>query len=274
MMTKIFKIIPRAIASLTMPVAAIRKIRQGSGIRILMYHRVTDDPSDRLCVTPREFIRQMDLLCEGNYRVTTISSAFSAQPPEDSRPVIVITFDDGYQDFYDIVYPILKERKIPAVVFVIPDFIEGRISLPRYQDSTGNSSSVSWDMLREISGSGITVGSHSLTHREMPALTEQEAEKEIKGSADIIEERLGIRPEWFSYPRGKYSPRHPDLVLEAGYRGAVTVQPGPNRRPYEYFALRRTEISRSDTLEDFKLKLSGGYDFQHSLWQKIRGKRL
>ena len=263
-------IIRKASALLAWPGAVGIRIARGPGIRILMYHRVTDEHEDRLSVSPEEFKRQMDHLVSAGYRVMTLAQALAEGMERRSLPDVVITFDDGYQDFYRNVFPILRERNFPAVIFVVPDFIEGKISLPRYRDSR----SVTWEMLREMREGGIMVGAHSVTHRELTGLDSREAKLEIEGSADIIEKQSGERPEWFSYPRGKYSPIISRMVQNSGYRGAVTVRPGSNRRPYDYFALRRTEISRDDDLRDFRMKLSGAYDIQHYLWQKIMGKRL
>ena len=274
MMKKSNIIIRKSAALVTWPsIECIRMIR-GSGVRILMYHRVTDEYGDRLSVPPSEFKRQMDLLVSAGYRVMTLARALADGMVQRRLPAVVITFDDGYHDFYRNVFPILREREFPAIVFVVPDFIDGKISLRRYRDLSGNSRSVTWEMLREMQEGGITVGAHSVTHQELTGLDSREAEMEIEISADIIEKRSGIRPEWFSYPRGKYSPLLAKMVQDSGYRGAVTVRPGPNRRPYDYFTLRRTEISRDDDLRDFRMKLSGAYDLQHYLWQKIMGKRL
>lgn len=267
-------IIRKTVALFTWPGAECIRLVRGPGLRILMYHRVTDESGDRLSVSPLEFERQMDLLGTEGYRVMTLAQALTEPTGHGSLPAVVITFDDGYQDFYRNVFPILRNRNFPALIFVVPDFIDGKIILPRYQDLRGDSRSVSWEMLREMQEGGITVGAHSVTHRELIGLDSSEAKMEIEESADIIERRSGIRPEWFSYPRGKYSSILSRMVQDSGYRGAVTVRPGTNRRPYDYFGLRRTEISRDDDLRDFRMKLSGAYDLQHYLWQKMMGKRL
>jgi len=273
-MKKFNKIFRKSAALLTWPGSECIRMVRGSGIRILMYHRVTDEYGDRLSVSPQEFKRQMDLLASAGYRVMTLARALADGMEQQRLPAVVITFDDGYQDFYRMVFPILRERDFPATVFVIPDFIDGKISLRRYRNLGGDSRSVTWEMLKEMREGGITVGAHSVTHRELTGLNSREAKMEIEGSADIIEKRSGLRPEWFSYPRGKYSPHLARMVQDSGYRGAVTVRPGPNRRHCDYFRLRRTEISRDDDIRDFRLKLSGAYDLQHYIWQKIMGDRL
>ena len=243
------------------------------GLRILMYHRVADIPGDRLAVSPDRFARQMDLLLESGRPVGMLEELFAAG--DDNRgPVLALTFDDGYQDIYDNVYPVLKTRGLPATVFVVPEFIEGRIELPRYRGRGVLSRPLSWDMLAELNAGGMVVGSHSLTHRELTGLARAEARREIIRSREIIGNRLGSLPDWFAYPRGKVDSTLAGLVQAAGYRGAVTVRPGINRLPFDRYLLRRTEISGVDDREDFLLKIQGGFDLPHRLWQAAAGKRL
>ncbi len=187
---------------------------------------------------------------------------------------MTLTFDDGYRDFYDNVFPVLKSRRLPAAVFVVPEFIEGKIELARYRGGGEISRPLSWEMLAEMSAEGITVGSHSLTHRELPGLSREEAKREIVGSRESIGRQLGRLPDWFAYPRGKANPGLAALVRDSGYRGAVTVRPGVNRPGQDPYLLRRTEISGDDDREDFLLKLKGGFDLPHRLWQFLAGERL
>ncbi len=263
---RIRKILPRLAAALPPP----------GGVRILMYHRVADIPGDRLAVSPGEFARQMDLLLAAGRPVAGLSAVFppAGEGPEREGEALVLTFDDGYRDFYDNVFPVLKTRRLPAAVFVVPEFIEGQIELDRYRGRGASSRSLSWEELAEMSREGIEIGSHSLTHRELTGLSRPEAESEIFKSAAAIEGRLGRRPEWFAYPRGKSNPGLAALVRAAGYRGAVTVRPGCNRPGADPYLLRRTEISGDDDREDFLLKLAGGFDLPHRLWQTLAGKRL
>ncbi|MFH1037256.1 MAG: polysaccharide deacetylase family protein [PVC group bacterium] len=262
----------KVIPVLSAPAARISRLVRGGGVRILMYHRVADCPGDRLSVSPGEFARQMDFLLGEGYRVETLSGALAGR--DEGKTVLVLTFDDGYLDFYDTAFPVLKQRRLPALVFVVPGFIDGPVALERYRTGPKQSRPLSWEMLDEMRGYGIAVGSHSLSHRELTGLPAPEAEREIAGSASRIGERLGVRPEWFSYPRGKHTPDLAARVRTAGYRGAVTVRPGTNRRPYDLFRLRRTEVSRDDDLGDFRMKIEGAFDLWHHLWQKAVGEGL
>lgn len=261
----------KAVASLSRLGSKISGRREGEGVRILMYHGVDENSSVRLCVKPSEFRKQMELLSSRGAPVIGLNDFFSLDTY--SPPPVIITFDDGYRDFYDQVYPVLKEFNLPAAVFVVPDFIDRKLDRKASRLNDGLSP-LNWEMVRELAAGGVTVGSHSLTHRELINLPADRAEMEIRESRRRIAEETGNKPRWFSYPRGKYNQRISRAVRKAGYRGAVTVRPGLNRVPFQFFDLRRTEISRTDDLTDFGMKISGAFDFAHSLWQKFRGNRL
>lgn len=255
--------------SLSWPLAvAERALRRGRGVRVLMYHRVADLPGDRLSVRPDAFARQMDYLVSAGWRVVPLSAARERDDPADPRPRAAITFDDGFFDFFSSAWPVLHERGFPSAVFVVPGLIEGTVDLPRYRGRGGDHRPMDWKTLLELRRSGALIGSHGITHRELTALSDSEAEREIIESRRIISGKLGVPPAWFAYPRGQNSPRHRLMVARAGYAGAVTVAPGACRPSFDPFALPRTEISADDDDDAFRLKLSGAFDPWHWLWQK------
>lgn len=269
------RLLRKAIAPSGWPLSATKAFFCGGGVRILMYHRVTELSWDRLSVHPSEFQRQVDYLLTQDCRIVKLSDLPELKPRQlRSPPALALTFDDGYRDFYETVFPVLKARRIPATIFIVVGLLEGEVQLERYRNCPETAEPLTWDMLREMSSQGVTVGAHSLTHRELPRLSREEAEREIAGSARVIGERLGERPRWFAYPRGKLNPGLEDLVKRAGYGGAVTARPGSNRYPLNLFSLRRTEISGDDDLGDFKMKLRGAFDPWHSLWQIFKREAL
>lgn len=266
--TRIRALLRLLLPRLAWPLAAAEQSLRGRGVRILMYHRVADLPGDRLSISPAVFARQMDILRSGCWRVVPLSSAREEKGGDDTRPRVALTFDDGFRDFHSSAWPILRERGFPAAVFVAPGLIEGKVSLGRYRGLPGDHAFLDWEALRELNRSGVAVGSHGLTHRELTALAAAAAKEEIEESARIIGERIGARPAWFAYPRGRNGPAHRRLVAQAGYEGAVTVAPGVCRPSSDSFALPRTEISADDDDDAFRLKLAGAFDFWHWLWQK------
>jgi peptidoglycan/xylan/chitin deacetylase (PgdA/CDA1 family) len=262
------RILRKAIPALSLGFAAVNRVARGGGVRILMYHRVTELKGDRLSVRPAEFRKQMDYLFKSGYRVLDLKDLAGLKPGDLSfSPRLILTFDDGYRDFYEHVFPVLENYRFPATVFIVSDLLEGKIQLERYRDCPEKALPLSWEMLKRMAVAGISVGSHSITHRELTFLSREEAELEIRASARIIARRLGQRPSWFAYPRGSFNPGIAGLVKSSGYRGAVTVRPGCNRLPLKMFTLARTEISGDDDLWDFKMKLAGSFDSCHRIWQ-------
>ncbi len=100
-------------------------------VPVLMYHyiRVNPDPRDRtgfaLSVTPAAFHAQMDYLARNRFHVIPLSQAVAAirtHGPLPSRPV-VLTFDDGYADFYTTALPVMRRYGFTATEYVVPNLV-------------------------------------------------------------------------------------------------------------------------------------------------------
>ncbi|HET7034249.1 MAG TPA: polysaccharide deacetylase family protein [Thermomicrobiaceae bacterium] len=193
---------------------------QTEPVPIVMYHYVRPDPGpgdpagEDLSVTPEDFAAEMDYLAAQHYTTMTLGElevVRERRAPLPARPV-VLTFDDGYRDFYTDAWPVLRRHHFKATIFVIT----GVVGSERY---------LSWDMIRELDGSGlIEVGSHTVDHPELPALSDAQARAEIVDSKKTLEEHLGHPVVAFSYPAGHYTQREVDDVRQAGYGCAVTTR--------------------------------------------------
>lgn len=228
------------------------------GLQILFYHRVSDD-RDELAVTPRSFREQMDYLGSEGYRVVDVVTAAdlldAGDPP---RRTVALTFDDGYLDVAEHALPVLAERGFKATVFVAPAVTDGAVSFTWYRQQPPL---LDWDDIVELDRDAtLSFEAHSLTHPNLPALTEEAAREEIAGSKQALEGRLGRRVQAFSYPTGLFGPREQRLVDEAGFRLAVSCEPGANDAATDRLALRRRQIDARDSLLDFRAKLGGGHD--------------
>lgn len=103
----------------------MRRHARTPGFIVLMYHRVnTSIDSLGLTVSPDLFTSQMDHL-ESKYRVVSLDDALSLLSAGELKETLcVITFDDGYRDNYEVAYPVLKERGLPATIFITCDAID------------------------------------------------------------------------------------------------------------------------------------------------------
>lgn len=103
--------------------------------------------------------------------------------------------------------------------------------------------------VRDWLAAGYEIGSHGLTHRNLAKLALPEAREEIFSSKKRLEDLFGIPIRHFSYPSGRYTPQIRDLVSEAGYQTACTVEFGVNLPSVNRFELRRIfPLSRGEML--------------------------
>jgi len=243
-----------------------------SGLRILFYHRVSED-REELAVAPDAFAEQMDYLASEAYRVVDVLTAIDLL--DSGKPLartVAMTFDDGFLDVAEHALPVLSERGFQATVFVSPAVTDGRSSFEWYREH--QPPLMNWDDIAELDRDGtLRFEAHSLTHPNLPALDEAALWKEIAGSKRELENRLGRVVQAFSYPSGLYGDREERFVWEAGYRIAVTCEPGINEHSTDKFALRRRQVDARDSLLDFRAKLGGGHDSSpplRGLYRRLR----
>lgn len=240
------------------------------GVRILMYHRVTDlGRPDQLTVTPSRFEQQLQLL-QAAGAVRPLDEALT-----DTRASVVITFDDGYLDNYREAAPLLRQYRLPALIYLSADFADQRASHRRYQSD--ERLHMNWDEIGELQREGLVrFGSHTCSHPMLSELRDVDSRREIVDSKRRLEDKLGAEVTSFAYPNGNYGPREVEYVAQAGYRHAVTVKPGLNRAARRPFELRRTEVTDRDGAREFAAKLDGALDPVHRIldikreWQFAR----
>lgn len=231
---------------------------QGDGLRILFYHRVSDD-RDELAVSPRDFRRQMDYLATESYRVVDVVEAAELLDKGIScRRTVGLSFDDGFVDVAEQALPLLAERGFRATVFVAPAVVDGWATFGWYRSQPPV---LGWDEIVDLDREGtLRFEAHSLTHPNLLSLRDAEVWEEINGSKLTLEEHFEREVLAFSYPSGLFGVRERGLVAAAGFHVAVSCEPGCNSRGTDRLALRRRQIDRRDGLLDFRAKLGGGHD--------------
>ncbi len=208
-------------------------------VPILMYHRIDSlSPSlpaitRRLTVDPADFAAEMRWLRDRGFHTITQLQLYRALELGRALPAkpVLVTFDDGYRDVFSKAMPVLRRLHMRATAYVIT----GRIS-------NGDTSFLTWGRLKALERNGIEIGSHTVSHLELPGLSDAAARVELGRSRSTLERHLGNPVQWFAYPAGAFDARTVALVRSAGYVLAVTTQPGATqdaRRPLE---LRRFEV--------------------------------
>jgi peptidoglycan/xylan/chitin deacetylase (PgdA/CDA1 family) len=226
-------------------------------VPIVCYHSVTSDTAPvhhdphKQHLPLQLFVRQLDFL-QSKYNVISLSEYVAARRANRRLPdySIVLTFDDGFEDFYSVVAPQLRQREIPATVFVITDRAFGRF-VP------SGESFLNWDQIKELAVGGIEVGSHSCSHLPLPELSLDEATKELSDSRALMETNIGVSPVSLSYPFGQTSPSISDLAESLGYSCAIASDSGPNSDADSVYQLSRTVIASDDDVSAFAARVSG-----------------
>ena len=195
-------------------------------IPILLYHSVSAYAPQGFrewVLSPQVFSLQMAYLRSNGYSpmtVTQFSSSMDAAPASlPDRPVL-ITFDDGFADFYTDALPILEENGFPATMY-IPTGLVGNAD--HWLNQQSQKPTMSWSQIIEIDKAGIECGSHSLTHPQLDTLAPARARSEISDSKHILEDHLGHTAPSFSYPHGYYNTAVRELVQSAGYSSATAT---------------------------------------------------
>lgn len=229
----------------------------GEGLRILCYHRVANE-RDQLAVSRRRFRRQLELIAASGFQVVDLWSYDFAAPPRGRQ--LAITFDDGYSDFATDALPELERLGFPAVVFVVPEAVEGRLAFPWYRPDR-HPPLLSWADMRALErATPIRFEPHTMTHPRLTDLSTDDARWQLRASKQAVEQALGRPAHLFCYPGGYYSRREVELAREEGYEAAVTCEFGLNTQPLAAHELSRTLIDHYDADWIFRARLRGTLD--------------
>ena len=226
-------------------------------VPILCYHSVIDserhinsDPHKQH-IPLRLFLQHLDYLQE-HHQVVSLNDFQRARRENRELPdhAVVLTFDDGFQDFATVVAPHLTKRKLPATVFVITE--------RAYQNLPPNGESfLTWEEIRELSKSGLDIGSHTCAHPRLPDLSPQDAMKELSESLAAVRLQTQQAEVALSYPFGQTSEQIARMAGSAGYSCAIAGDSGPNPRNANLHALSRTVIASDDEVPAFAARASG-----------------
>src|SRR5262245_15306544 len=191
---------------------------------VLGYHRIDDSGGD-LSVRRDHFRAHLDWVASQDVRVVGLEDGDLLTAA--GGPRVAFTFDDGYRSVADAAWPELKARGWPGIVYAVSGYLGGDMRFPWDRSSDKRSSRlVNTTLLRELSDDGMTVGSHSGTHRYLPGLPPDEVCTEVRESKQRLEDVTGRAVTSFSYPMGGWNRGLREAVAGAGYRTAVTVLRG------------------------------------------------
>ncbi|MBI3813684.1 MAG: polysaccharide deacetylase family protein, partial [Nitrospinae bacterium] len=239
----------------------------------LAYHRVSDDRDESVSASIENFSKQISFLIK-HFSIIPLARLIESIENKEPLPLnpVVITFDDGYKDVFINAYPVLKKYNLPATVFITTDYIEEK-DLPYnpplpYGERVGacprsiyrGVRGMSWDDIQEMANNNILIGSHTISHPALSNLSDDEIERELRESKEIIEKHTGKEARLFSYPyggRGFFDERVKEILKECGYRCGCSTIYGINDFKSDLFELKRIPINYYENETIFLIKLFG-----------------
>jgi peptidoglycan/xylan/chitin deacetylase (PgdA/CDA1 family) len=220
---------------------------------VLNYHHVHDDEESYFRIRPSMFRSQMELLLNEHYHPLHPNHLieFKGHPAIANKKVLV-TFDDGYEDFYEHAWPVLRELAIPTVLFLISDHIGKLNTWDR--NSPSRRPHLQLEQLKELKSEGVVFGSHTRTHRHLPRLHPAELDRELRESKMQLEGLLGTDVRTLAYPGGHASRaarRTTALYYDLGFTASTTTR-GTGYDPYW---IERFDPSFCRNLDEFRYEL-------------------
>jgi peptidoglycan/xylan/chitin deacetylase (PgdA/CDA1 family) len=223
-------------------------------VPVLMYHyiRVNPNPKDTagfgLSVTPTDFAAQIDWLVTNGYHAVFPSELYAALTqgaPLPTKP-IVLTFDDGYRDFYDQAWPVLKRAGMKSSSAVITAYAD--------KADRGDQMYMAWWQIRELDQSGLVeFASHTVFHGSLSGMTAAQRWTELTQSKAAIEQQLGHPCTAIVYPSGQFNGAVVADAARAGYQIAFTTQ----------FAVVRVPRDSGIVLQLPRIRVAGGTSLQN-----------
>lgn len=235
---------------------------------VLLYHRVVTKHSiigrHKIYVWEKDLKKQLEYLKINGYETITFFD-LAQNPAMDLNKKIILTFDDGYEDNYTLLFPMLKMYGFKAVIYLVTRLDHNAWGVKEGEPAV---KMMTDRQKKEMSDYGIEMGGHTQTHVDLSRCSYSEMEKEINGCRMDVEKLTGKKVISFAYPFGGINEHVKKCTKESGYLFAVSTNTGPKEFGTDNFQIRRIEVTPKTTLGSFKSKVSGNY-FLPSFWNRI-----
>lgn len=216
-------------------------------VPMLMYHYIGNNPNpadharDILSTTPDKFEEEMKYIHDNGYITITLDTLYAALKKQITLPnkAIVLTFDDGYIDFYYNAYPILRKYNLQATEFIPTGLMDQGYYLR-------------WSQIQEMQASGfIHFEAHSVHHYSLPSLSKEKALAELVESKTVLQNKLGVPVNFMAYPFGTVNDTVIKLTKQAGYVGSAGTWASKIQSEGTIFNMPRLRINGSINLQTF-----------------------
>lgn len=237
-------------------------------IPVLCYHRVIADNEHKrghgIWVTESQFEAHLSFLKRKGFQPITFAELGLVNRLDASQKYIILTFDDGYADNYEVAFPLLQKHGFRAVIFPVLGLEENVWDTTRGESDQPQLPLLKHAQIKEMAAYGVEFGSHTMTHRKLPSLSVAEISTELTESKAALERIIGKKVEIIAYPYGDYDDTVKQIAVESGFKYGVTTDRGPIALQDDLFAIRRIIVFPNTTTYRLARKVRGDYAFRQA----------
>jgi peptidoglycan/xylan/chitin deacetylase (PgdA/CDA1 family) len=196
-----------------------------------MYHRFEENKYPSTNIRLNNFLQHLKIIEENSITFINPKNFEYELKNNRSKRKILLTIDDGFSSFYKNAWPILKQKKIPFILFISTREV-------------GAFNYMTWEQIREISKEDfVEIGNHSHTHEYLVDESADLIRKDIEKSISIFKRELGKNSDFFSYPFGEYSVLFKDIIKSLNFKYAFGQHSGVVDETKDFYELPRYPIN-------------------------------
>lgn len=230
---------------------------------MLIYHRVGGGTTSAVDLPVDVFRQQMDVVAASR-PVLRLDDAVEQLAAGQQPNGVVITFDDGTPDFYEVAVPVLESLGLPVTLYAATGPIDAGAPMP------WGAPSACWAGLRAAVATGlVTIGSHTRDHPLLDRLERADVAEQLDTSIASITEQIGTAPRHFAYPKAVRGNAAAEIEVRSRFASAALAGNRVNVVGGDLYRLGRTPIHRSDSTETFARKIHGGLRLEGSVREVV-----
>jgi poly-beta-1,6-N-acetyl-D-glucosamine N-deacetylase len=210
---------------------SIKNLNIDEGIITLMYHRFEENKYPSTNIKNEIFLQHLEEINNSNIEFITYQKFEKLIETEINQNYLLLTIDDAFESFYINAWPLLKDKKIPFILFVSTREV-------------GKFGYMTWNQIKEVESSKLaTIGNHSHSHEYLIDWNEKKIKDDLSNSIKIFKKQLGYSPEVFSYPFGEYSSELKNIVSDLKFKFAFGQHSGVIDKSKDFLELPRFPIN-------------------------------
>jgi len=233
---------------------------------ILLYHRVSDEFRDSVTIGIERFDEHMAYISK-HFTVVSLKQIVKGDISRStSKPILAVSFDDGYLDNFENAAPILLKHQVPCTFFISTEKIRDNKPFDHDLRALGfGLDNMNWSQVQTMHRWGFHFGSHTRNHVNLAEVSDELALKELQGSLDDIRDQLGHREVFIAFPYGRkqhITSARVDMMKSLGYGACFSAYGGLNDLHIDRFNIKRIGVNWAFDLPALKARARG--------WDKTR----